>query len=179
MQDDFDIRSIPNFWTAERCDQVIEESEELGFSPALVQTRRGQRRIPSIRNNQRVLFTDFELADEIWKNLKLHVPQKLGNSTALGLNEMFRVYKYDAWESFKKHKDQSYIRNEKEFSFITFMIYLNDNFIGGATSFKNTVIEAQKGSCLLFKHELDHEGEVITEGVKYVLRTDVMYQLKF
>ncbi len=32
-----------------------------------------------------------------------------------------------------------------------------------------------KGSVLLFEHALTHSGELLVEGVKYCLRTDVMY----
>lgn len=143
----------------------------------MVQTESGQKRVEGVRNNQRILFTDESLADDIWTDLRAYVRQKLGNSEAVGLNEMFRFYKYEPGQEFKKHRDQSFIRNEVESSYFTLMIYLNDGFEGGQTTFNELTIEPQKGSALIFFHDLEHEGTKLTRGEKYVLRTDVMYRL--
>ena len=56
------------------------------------------------------------------------------------------------------------------------MIYLNDNFEGGATSFDDTIIKPKKGAALCFIHEQKHEGSPVITGIKYVLRSDVMYR---
>ena len=57
------------------------------------------------------------------------------------------------------------------------MIYLNDDYGGGNTSFNTISIEPKKGMALIFLHNLEHEGSAITDGIKYVLRTDVMFKL--
>lgn len=51
---------------------------------------------------------------------------------------------------------------------------------GGATTLitLNENIIPQKGMLLLFDHKILHAGQSVTTGVKYVLRTDVMYRLK-
>lgn len=90
---------------------------------------------------------------------------------------MFRFYKYEKGQQFRKHRDQSFIRNGNEWSFYTFMIYLNDEFEGGATSFNQIDIVPKLGDCLVFLHDLEHEGSTLTKGIKYVLRTDIMYRL--
>jgi len=58
------------------------------------------------------------------------------------------------------------------------MIYLNDDFEGGETKFDNVTIEPKTGTALCFIHEQKHEGCPVVEGLKYVLRTDVMYRKK-
>jgi hypothetical protein len=58
------------------------------------------------------------------------------------------------------------------------MIYLNDNFKGGETRFNDFVVAPKKGSALVFYHYLEHEGAEVIEGIKYVLRTDIMFRLK-
>jgi hypothetical protein len=58
------------------------------------------------------------------------------------------------------------------------MIYLNDGFKGGETKFNNVVVAPKKGSALIFYHYLEHEGSEVIEGIKYVLRTDIMFRLK-
>jgi prolyl 4-hydroxylase len=133
--------------------------------------------VKEVRNNQRILLTDQALAEELWFKLKELMPQRLGNSLAIGLNELFRIYKYEPGQLFKKHRDQSFMRNESEASYFTFMIYLNDDFEGGDTTFNSITIKPATGTALIFFHDLEHEGSVLTSGVKYVLRTDVMYRL--
>jgi hypothetical protein len=65
------------------------------------------------------------------------------------------------------------------------MVYLNDDFDGGATSFSDDGfgfpggmlrITPAKGMGLLFHHPILHRGDPVTTGRKYVLRTDVMYR---
>ncbi|MDJ0366019.1 2OG-Fe(II) oxygenase [Hymenobacter sp. H14-R3] len=101
----------------------------------------------------------------------------MGNSTACGLNELFRFYRYQRGHKFKGHYDESYARNAHEASYFTFMVYLNDNFQGGDTTFRGVRIRPRQGMALIFLHSLYHEGSEVTQGVKYVLRLDVMYRL--
>jgi prolyl 4-hydroxylase len=58
------------------------------------------------------------------------------------------------------------------------MIYLNDAFEGGETKFNKCSIEPATGKALIFRHELLHEGCPVITGIKYVLRTDIMYRRK-
>jgi prolyl 4-hydroxylase len=115
---------------------------------ATVQTETGPRVVEHIRNNNRVLYRDIALAQELWKELAPHAPQSIGDSEAIGLNELFRFYRYQQGQQFRKHRDQSYIRNSREASYYTFMIYLNDSFKGGETRFNDLVVEPMKGSAL-------------------------------
>jgi prolyl 4-hydroxylase len=173
-----DIFLIENFWSVEKCDQYIARSESKGYEAATVQTETGPRVVDHIRNNNRVLYKDIALAQELWKELAPHVPQFIGDSEAIGLNELFRFYRYQGGQQFRKHRDQSYIRNSREASYYTFMIYLNDSFKGGETRFNDLVVRPKKGSALVFYHYLEHEGTEVMEGTKYVLRTDIMFRLK-
>jgi hypothetical protein len=79
------------------------------------------------------------------------------------------------------------------YSRLTFLIYLNDNFDGGCTTFflpseaKMGTLEARgvkprKGSVCVFPHgkaagSLLHEGSGVTRGAKYVIRTEVLYEV--
>ena len=58
------------------------------------------------------------------------------------------------------------------------MIYLNEDFEGGETLFENAVIVPKTGLALFFVHRLLHKGQPVLEKLKYVLRTDVLYQYK-
>lgn len=65
------------------------------------------------------------------------------------------------------------------------MIYLSDSFEGGGTAFRGEMpgysgfsleVKPKKGMALAFYHPLDHRGDEVISGRKYVLRTDAMYR---
>ena len=172
------IFTLDEFWTRTQCESFIAKSESIGYEAATVETEKGQVRLEDVRNNNRVIYKDVELAENLWTQLQPFAPKQIGNSIAVGLNELFRFYKYQVGQQFKKHRDQSFIRNAVEASYYTFMIYLNDNYEGGETSFSELMIMPSQGMALLFQHDLEHAGNPVIKGVKYVLRTDVMYRLK-
>ena len=171
------IFTIDNFWTEKKCVDFIAKSEAIGYQPAKVGTDKVQVVVESVRNNERIIYNDLSLADTLWRQLKTYAPEKIGNSNAIGLNELFRFYKYQPGQKFKKHRDQSFIRDNGEASYYTFMIYLNDNYTGGTTIFNDIIIQPKQGTALIFFHDLEHEGSAVREGTKYVLRTDIMYKL--
>ena len=171
-----EIFLIKNFLSEEMCRHFIQKGEDVSFEEAKVNVDGRQVLIKGVRNNQRILFTDDDLAQKLWKQIQDYVPNTFGLYKASGLNEMFRIYKYEENQRFKMHRDGSYERNEKECSFLSFLIYLNDGFIGGETYFESGVtVEPKIGDALIFYHPLRHEGKTIVSGIKYVLRTDIMY----
>lgn len=173
-----EIFTISNVLSGEECKDFIKQSEREGYEIATVETEKGKKFIADVRNNQRVLYKNDELAAKLWERVSSLVPQKIGNSVAVGLNELFRFYKYGHGQKFKKHVDESFIRNGEEASYYTFMIYLNEGYKGGETSFDEKIVKGETGMGLVFLHSLAHEGNEVLEGVKYVLRTDIMYRLK-
>ena len=58
------------------------------------------------------------------------------------------------------------------------MIYLNEEFEGGETSFDDVTIRPKTGTALCFIHELKHEGCPVKNGIKYALRSDIIYKKK-
>jgi predicted 2-oxoglutarate/Fe(II)-dependent dioxygenase YbiX len=169
---------MTDFLSREECDALIQKSETIGYEEAMVDVGGGeQRMIKGVRNNERVLYKDETYAAFIWERLKDFAPQGKSDRTACGLNELFRFYKYSAGQRFKMHKDGSFIRNPSEASQYTFMIYLNEDYTGGETIFASgEIIRPAAGTALIFHHPLRHEGSLLTAGVKYVLRTDIMYR---
>lgn len=174
-----EIYTIDHFLTDAECDELIAKSEAIGFEEAKVNMDGGQKMMKMIRDNERVMYTDILYAFQLWKKLKPYIRPVIGKSYAIGLNEMLRFYKYSPVQRFKMHRDGSYVRNETEFSYYTFMVYLNDNYEGGQTRFESgEFVNPKKGTALIFEHSLRHEGARLTEGLKYVLRSDIMYKLR-
>lgn len=170
---------VKNAFTAEKCREWIELCEGTGFDEAPINIGAGKTQIrPDIRNNSRVMIDDEVLAFEIWQEVKEHFPKIVSGRVALGLNERFRFYRYEPGQKFAYHMDGYFRRENGEQSMLTFMIYLNDEFTGGETSFmngENTIVKPETGMMLVFNHTLFHEGSEVLSGRKYVLRSDVMF----
>lgn len=175
-----------NVLTNEQCDELIEKSKQLGFTPAKVQYYGEEVSIKSIRNNSRLELEDIVLANQLEKILL----EKMGKDFPYNfkyrdfkkLNDHFRIYAYEPGEYFKPHKD-GHIKITGMESLITVLFYLNDTQ-GGETIImpkgyadkaSHISITPQKGSVLLFDHNIFHEGKTVISGQKYVLRSDLFF----
>jgi predicted 2-oxoglutarate/Fe(II)-dependent dioxygenase YbiX len=169
------IDVVPGFLTGAECEEYITLTEARGYEPAPITTPFGFKMRPELRNNQRVIVDDREWAGMLWLRARDEIPVFLQGRQAIGLNERFRFYRYDAGERFAPHRDGPYRRENGEISLLTFMVYLNEGFSGGETVVKGLPVTPQQGMALIFAHDLLHEGAAVTSGRKYVLRSDVMY----
>ena len=152
---------INNFLSDKECQKYIDFCENKGFEKA---------HIASHRNNDRLIITRTDIAETLWGRLS-----KCLNLKAVGLNECFRFYKYSRGQEFKWHADGSFKRSNGEESRFTILFYLNHSFKGGETKFKNFSVLPETGKALIFKHSFLHQGAPVRKGVKYVLRSDVMF----
>lgn len=114
-------------------------------------------------------------------------------------NERMRFLRYGPGQYFKRHCDGAYEEvdaetGKHEKSFYTLHLYLNqdEELEGGATSFhlparyggsaktpdeKTLDVESRLGRVLIFQHKrLLHSGAEVTKGIKYTMRTDLMYE---
>jgi hypothetical protein len=181
LDEDESIVTVSNFLSPEECDEFIRLTLAMGYEEAPITTFRGFAMRPDIRNNTRVMKDDQVLAGRLWERMKKLVPtqhRRIGSWHPHGLNERFRFYRYTGGQYFKWHSDGPFIRSPREQSLFTAMVYLNDDFGGGTTDFQfGPTITPRRGMLLLFEHSLVHQGAPVRTGCKYVLRTDVMFQL--
>lgn len=175
--------TLPDILTAAECAAYIDLSEKIGYEAATINTAAGVQHRPDVRNNDRVIHDDPDLAETLWKLIAPHLPAAIADRTVLGFNERFRFYRYDPGQRFDWHMDGYFERDDGERSFYTVLFFLNDDFEGGETRFrvrdaegvKTVAVKPVMGQVLAFRHELLHEGAPVTKGRKYILRTDVMY----
>jgi len=162
---------------AEECGHLIRATSDAGFDEAPITTAAGFVMRKDIRNNTRVMFDDHALAAELFRRVAPAVPQQLCGMRPVGANERFRCYRYEPGQRFAPHYDGAFVRSEAERSLMTLMVYLNEDFTGGATVFHDfdITVVPRTGLALLFQHRMLHEGAVVRSGIKYVLRSDVMY----
>jgi predicted 2-oxoglutarate/Fe(II)-dependent dioxygenase YbiX len=172
------VWTVPDVLTPAECDATIARIDELGPTVAPVTTSRGYEMLPDIRNNRRVVFDDVPLAEDLFRRIRPHLPPTVAGQRAVGANERFRCYRYDPGQRFAPHYDGAFVRGDHERSLLTLIVYLNDDCGGGVTAFHDFDIKVtpRKGMALLFQHLLLHEGCVVTRGVKYAMRSDVMYR---
>lgn len=163
--------------SAAECGELVARIDALGPAAAPISTAAGFVMQPEVRNNERVMFDDPALAAELFRRVAGAVPARLFGRRAVGVNERFRCYRYQPGQRFAAHYDGAFRRNAGEASELTFMVYLNEAFTGGKTAFLDfdLAVTPRTGAALFFQHRLLHEGAEVVSGVKYVLRSDVMY----
>ena len=179
------IALVDDVLSADECRALVDRIESLSPKFAPITTRRGFEIRPDVRNNDRVMFDDVDLAARLFERLKpivpptMTAPRRWGDVelAPVGLNERFRGYRYGPGQRFAPHFDGAFVRDERERSELTVLFYLNDGFSGGATAFLDwdVKVDPRRGQALLFHHPILHEGCLLEVGTKYVLRSDVMY----
>lgn len=137
------------------------------------------------RNNERVLLDDTALSAPLFERARDYLPPALHGSSVYGwslcgFNERWRFYRYMPRQQFDWHVDGIVRLAPDKQSALTFMIYLNDDFEGGSTDFDADAgplsVRPTTGAALVFPHKVRHRGAPVVSGMKYVLRSDVMYQ---
>lgn len=178
------IFTVDGFLTPEECRRYIQIAEEFGFEPATLTSPAGDVRVEALRNNDRVLMENAELAEELWERTAEVVPHEWEGREPVGLNPLFRFYRYTPGQHFEWHQDHPYERDNGEQSLLTLIVYLNEGFSGGETAFEDSCsddafedfeIVPAAGLALFFLHPTMHRGNEVLKGTKYVMRTDVMY----
>lgn len=178
-----DIFIIKDFFSPDECLKYINKCESIGFGEATVNSPSGAFINKRMRNNERVIVDDYETAGLVWERIKEFLPEY--STKAVGVNERFRYYRYEPEQFFDWHFDGEFRRTNGEFSRLTLMVYLNDDFTGGTTDFNfnvgvlrdsdSIITTPQTGMALVFIHHVLHRGAPILTGKKYVMRSDIMF----
>ena len=152
------IFTLDNLLTKAECLEVIIRAVDHGWSqscPSGGGHGRTGREDP--RTSQFSVLYDSELANKLWERVKDHLPEDLTflgenvyfNKTTKGVEwkpysvyEKLRIYKYEPGQEFPEHIDYKVKRNivteDEEYveqSFLSLLVYLNDNFEGGETGY--------------------------------------------
>jgi hypothetical protein len=175
----------------QECQTLISVCEETGFQQAKDYCFRYNNRF-----NDRMMTDDDRLAEFLWKRIGPFVPDHVTDGFEVewrvkGLNSRFRICRYYRGHYFGAHLDGEFYASDREKSFLTCMLYLNDkgsDFEGGETRFLDISskrvkfdIEPTAGLGIVFyqkSRDTYHEGLQLTAGTKYILRTDVMYTME-
>lgn len=184
--------TVPSCFSPEECEELVALSEEGGFEDALVNVGGGrQMLIPEVRKSSRHIRDDALLADKIWQRIKHLVPDTLHGRRPVGLNERLRFLRYDEGDYFAEHMDGVYQRpsthptNPLDSSMLTFLLYLNEGFEGGALGMsfedsdghqKAVNIVPRTGLVVVHDHRILHEARLMKSGRRYCIRSDIMFE---
>ena len=194
---------LTNILSVTECEQMISVSELLGYVPdAAVSLPRSIR-----HNDSLTWVVDDSTSNLIWARCKPYLDRNHSlfyDCKPLGLNNRFRFYRYGEGDYFSPHTDGSWpgsrivdqklVHNayDDRWSQLTFLLFLNDNFEGGSTEFQipgasgrasdTIAVRTPQGGVLCFPHGAHpmhclHSSEQITEGTKYIIRSDVLFEI--
>ena len=188
------------------CKAIIAAGESVNFLPDAPLREDGDMSILA-HNFYWIIDTTFH--DMLWDRISPYVPSSINGRLVRGINRRFRVYRYVPGAEYRCHidgawppsgilPDDTYVydsspEDRKQSSMYTFLLYLNDEFEGGETTFfmpaarEGTLnaypVRPVMGSVAIFPHgeangALLHEGTGVRYGAKYIIRTDVEYDVK-
>ncbi|CAG8557735.1 134_t:CDS:2 [Paraglomus brasilianum] len=197
------ITVIDNFFSKKECMSFIHFVEQ--HVPLELANPNGiPKKGEAYRDNDRFSIDDAGFADILYQKtgLKDLVSQwkpktRSKTVTVSKLNSNIRIYRYRVGQKFGVHYDDSVRDTVGMTSEWTLLIYLNGEvdqendddvnipqLVGGETVFykpKNrgeVIVKPRAGMALFHRHGIDcllHEAKEVKAGVKYVLRSDLMF----
>jgi len=189
-----------NMLAADECARLVELTETLGYlEDAAVSLPR------SIRHNHSATWVaDDATIELLWQRCRAQIYRSddFDGKRAVGLNARLRFYRYAEGDYFAAHTDGSWpgsrvvdgvlVDNayDDRWSQLSFLLFLSEDFSGGATRFyvegdtssASVDVRTPLGGALCFPHGVHplhcvHGSEPITSGVKYIIRSDVLFEL--
>ncbi|KAF2800243.1 hypothetical protein K505DRAFT_383349 [Melanomma pulvis-pyrius CBS 109.77] len=178
------VHVIHNLVSSSECQKLIESHKNLVPSNVTPET---------IRTREQ--FDDEALSELLWERLRdFYGEDRVKDEdgcwwNVTGLNERFRLCRYDKGGKFSPHYDGRRMADLDNQSFLTVNIYLNtvpEAFSGATRALASpdsaasgkvlAKIQPVLGTAAIFRDTLWHDGEELTAGEKYLLRTEVLYK---
>ncbi|HEY5408206.1 MAG TPA: 2OG-Fe(II) oxygenase [Ginsengibacter sp.] len=157
---------IEDFISQSQCHEIIDKIEKTNFKVA--------RQYKEGRHNKETFLGEPSIVELLRDRFKeINLSRDSVKFNILDFSLPLEFYKYEAGDFIKRHSDAPRELNGR-FSKLTLVLYLSDNCKGGETYFEkyHVKINPKVGAALLFEQHLDHEALIVTEGTKYVLRTN-------
>jgi prolyl 4-hydroxylase len=171
-----EVRLFPRFFTERECKLLIETARP-GLKPSFVIDPVSGREIPNpIRTSRGV---GFPFVDE---NPAIHALNRriaVASGTDVRCGEPLQVLSYAPGQQYREHSDALPNVPAAQQRTITFLVYLDEDYDGGETSFPKVglKVRGRTGDGLLFRNAGDdgtpdpyavHAGLPVTRGVKHL-----------
>jgi prolyl 4-hydroxylase len=180
---------IDNFLSSEECDNILSLAENIGYKEAKFSLDGiTDHLLKDIRDCGKCVVNDLKASDIIFERIRNILPYFNEGGILSSVYERFRILKYNKHGKFTVHMDGLNPRiceGYSERSVFTLHIYLNEGTCGGETIFYNDKwLESggfkcapKKGRIAIFRQtEFYHCGAEVEDGLKYTMRTDIMYR---
>jgi len=180
--------------TPDECRALIVRCEGEGWHPASLayDLASGEKAgdeavLVGRRDSDRCILNDDDLASKLWRAIETLVPPRAFEPLRpTRINSCLRCLRYRVGQAgFAKHVDGRCVVGG-EISRVSVMLYLNDDFVGGATrlcceddavdALRGVDVAPRTGMALVFDQGILHKGSPVRQGVKYSVRTEVMYR---
>jgi len=167
------LHQIDDIFTEAECGALIAKADKNGWHTI----------DNGIANYDRSIITDDNMAKLLFDKIRYLLPITFKNQRIIGLNNHFRFSRYIPGGKFKIHKDGINVDDNGNRAVMTLNIFLNYVEDGGGTIFyknsngrRNIELNCRPkpGRGALFYNQIEHEGEIVKKGLKYLVRTDVM-----
>lgn len=178
------LLSLKKCFTKKECKTLIKISEDIGYKKASLYTDSGGKEhfYEDYRKSERCIIDDEKYAKILEKRIYDYIPKVYANKRYDSINPRFRFLKYENQGCFSRHRDSNY-QTDSTISSITILIYLNSDYEGGYTKFFSNptdnveyTLNPKSGMVCLMDQDIGHEVPFLTSGVKYVVRTELMYK---
>ena len=176
---------INNVFSDEECSNLIIYSESIGYVQAssYIDKYKKEHFFLEIRKSLRCVIDSIDFSKILYKRIAHIIPNNYNDMKFCEINPRFRFLKYNDGDFFAKHTDEHYKNDKNEISLITLLIYINDDYEGGNTKFliddknENDIsITPKIGLICLMDQNILHEVPKLISGIKYVIRTELMYK---
>ena len=146
---------------------------------------------PHVRQSTKASIKKNDYVSLIWQGVKEHVPTQFQGRKLVGPDKTsFSILRYFPGDQFSEHRDGNTVDPDGNRSMMTVLIYLNKCEKGGETRFfaeadyglnfncGGNVFDCkpEKGKIVLMRHYLRHQALPVDEGVKYVIRFNVLFE---
>ncbi len=169
-------RIIDDIFTQNECKNIIKKYESQLINSLERDLYNG------VAKYYRTEINDEEIYNTLTQKVKL--PKTYNGNKIYGFLPNMRIAKYNKGGYFPIHQDGVFQDNMGRRSILTLNMFLSDEFEGGATTFfyddKKTIYSIAKpkiGRAALFDREIFHQGNEVTSGSKYLLRTYVVTEI--
>ena len=171
----YSIIEIDNYLSSSECDELILYADKQEYFKSQVLSPKGSVDSKT-RKSKQLWLTDNS---HIYCNKISKIASQITQLPIENMEEL-QIVKYEKGGYFKAHYDPEVVyKSNINDRIYTIIIYLNDNFEGGETYFKelDIYVKPKKGKAVLFKslnndkkilRKSFHQGQEITSGVKYM-----------
>ena len=185
------VYTLPKLLEPEECAEWIAKAEAAQFEEGDFVFKVGYVRenTGGKRDSATMVAEDEPFSQSLWARMKEHVPQRLPDGReVMGISNKFLVSRYRPKQYFAPHFDGSGLSQGKHDggqSAATIVLYLTDDFEGGATHYlpgpgsevpHPVAVTPARGAAVVHRsNTVMHCGGEVESGTKYIMQVGLIY----